>query len=150
MFLCAQEAARDMAKRHWGRIINISSIHAHSTLPGYVAYAASKGGVNAFTGALAIDLAPLGITVNTVAPGGTEVERFFSMPGYEPDELARQMPIGRMGYPSDIAAAVLFMASESASWVTGQVLYVDGGATAQHSIFPPDWRKNQTLDPGKS
>jgi 3-oxoacyl-[acyl-carrier protein] reductase len=137
MFLCSQEAVRDMIKRRWGRIINISLIHAHSTLPGYVAYAASKGGVNQLTRAMAVDLAPLGITVNAIGPGGTEIEKFLTLSDYDPGAMTPQIPAGRMGSPRDIASMVLCLASESASWVTGQVLYVDGGATVQHSVFPP-------------
>jgi 3-oxoacyl-[acyl-carrier protein] reductase len=143
MFLCSQEAVRDMIKRRWGRIINISSIHAHSTLPGYVAYAASKGGVNQLTRAMAVDLAPLGITVNAIGPGGTEIEKFLTLSDYDPGAMTPQIPAGRMGSPRDIASMVLCLASESASWVTGQVLYVDGGATVQHSVFPPHWRQFQ-------
>ena len=143
MFFCAQEAARDMVTRRWGRIINITSVHAHSTLPGYVAYASSKGGVNQLTRAMAIDLAPFGITVNAIGPGGTEVEKFSSLPSYDAEALAHQIPIGHMGCPRDIAAIVLCLASESAGWTTGQILYVDGGATVQHSVFPPDWREYQ-------
>ncbi len=133
LFFCAQAAARDMSKRRWGRIINLSSLNALCTFPGYAAYAASKGGVNGLTRAMALDLAPLGITVNAIGPGCIEVERYVELINYTRESMACQIPLGRVGFPPDIAALALFLASDGASWLTGQVIYHDGGQTARTS-----------------
>ena len=134
-FLCSQAAARQMVKQQsGGRIIIISSIHAITTVPKYGAYAASKGGLNTLTKVLALELAPYGITVNTVAPGPIEIERVKEFPGYDRDKRSRQIPVGRVGIPEDVANAVIFFTSEQAGYITGQVLYVDGGLTARLAI----------------
>jgi 3-oxoacyl-[acyl-carrier protein] reductase len=133
MFFCTQAAARDMMKRRWGRVINLSSVNAHGTFPHYAAYAATKGGINGLTRAMALDLAPLGITVNAIGPGCIEVESYAKLPNYTRESMARQIPMGRVGFPRDIAATALFLASEGAGWLTGQVIYHDGGQTARTS-----------------
>ncbi len=127
-FMCSQAAAQVMAEG--GRIIDISSIASVVGFAGLSHYCASKGGVNAMIRALAIELAPKKITVNAVAPGAIET------PGASQgmDETAKKqtvaaIPLARMGQPDDIAGAVLYLASDLASYVTGQTIIVDGGWT---------------------
>jgi NAD(P)-dependent dehydrogenase (short-subunit alcohol dehydrogenase family) len=130
-FFCTQACAKEMIKRGGGRIINISSVHGEQTMPRYAVYASTKGAINATTRQLAIDLAPHGITVNAVAPGATEVEKFVGQSWYDAEAIGRYIPIGRIGQPDDVAAAVSFLASEEAGFITGQVLTVDGGSSAK-------------------
>ncbi|NBD27937.1 SDR family NAD(P)-dependent oxidoreductase [Paenibacillus glycinis] len=141
-FFTAQAAAKQMRAQGFGRIVNISSVHGNATMHGYAAYAASKGGMNALTRQLALDLAPLGITVNAVAPGLVEVEKH----GYDTPEArgldAVQIPVGRVGVPGDIGPLVAFLASESAAYVNGQVFTVDGGSSARFFL------KQDPVDPG--
>lgn len=134
-FLCSQAVAREMVKQgKGGKIIIISSVHGKVTVPKHLVYSASKGGINMLTRELALELAPYRINVNAVAPGPIEVERYFDIPDYNQEELARQVPLGRVGYPEDIACAVSFLASDEASFITGQILYVDGGLTARLAL----------------
>lgn len=134
-YLCTIRAARRMATAGGGAIVNISAASAQRAHRSVVAYDTTKGGIDAFTRAAALDLASLGIRVNAVAPGAIVVEAWGDLP---PDELAKRsetVPLGRLGRPEDIAAAVSFLCSEEASYVTGQVLAVDGGLLAQ--LRPP-------------
>jgi len=132
VFLCSSHAARVMVDqgRH-GSIVNISSFAAARSHRQMAAYDATKGGMEAFTRAIAIDLAPFGVRANVVGPGAIHTEE------YEPDgeegklRRGQTVPLGRVGYPADIAGAVAFLASDDASYITGQVLYVDGGMLAQ-------------------
>lgn len=135
-FLCCQAVAREMVKQNkGGRIIIISSVHGKVTVSEHGAYSASKGGLNMLTKELALELAPFRINVNAVAPGPIEIERYFAtFPDYDRKILGRQVPIGRVGLPEDIAHAVTFFASEEASFITGQILYVDGGVTARLAL----------------
>lgn len=131
-FLCAQRAAKEMAKNRWGRIINISSIASGGAgvgFPGAVHYTASKGGIIGMTETLAIEWAPLGITVNAIAPGAidTPMLRGASMTKEAMELMLADIPLGRVGRPEEVSAAVVFLASEEASYVTGATLYVDGG-----------------------
>ncbi len=128
IFLCSKEAVKTMPEG--GRIINISSIASVIGFSSLVHYCASKGGVNGFVRALALELAPKNITVNAVAPGAIET------PGAQMDEETKKqtvsaIPLGRIGQPEDIANAVLFLASEKTGYVTGQMIVVDGGWTVQ-------------------
>jgi glucose 1-dehydrogenase len=132
-YFCAQQAIRHLEGRG-GAIVNISSIHGGAGFPGHAAYAATKGALNAFTRALAIDLAPLRIRVNAIAPGLIEVPRYFEMAGYSRERTARRVPWGRMGGPADVARVVAFLASDAADYVTGQLLYVDGGINARMGL----------------
>ncbi|MBI3744067.1 MAG: SDR family oxidoreductase [Chloroflexi bacterium] len=124
------------ASRYWidnkikGRIVNISSINAETIQGNSVAYCASKGGIRMLTMAAACDLGPHGITVNAVGPGHTKTGMTRNTIGtpVEQDWIERT-PLGRIGEPADIANAVAFLASEEASYVTGQTIYVEGGRT---------------------
>lgn len=133
-YFCAQQAVPELA-RGGGAIVNVSSIHGGAGFPGHAAYAATKGALNALTRALAIDLAPRGIRVNAVAPGLIEVPRYHEMPDYSRERTARRVPWGRMGEPADVAGVVAFLASAAAGYVTGQVLYVDGGINARMGLL---------------
>jgi NAD(P)-dependent dehydrogenase (short-subunit alcohol dehydrogenase family) len=134
-FFCAQKAAQEMCKAGQGRIVNISSVHAQATMPGFSVYSASKGAMNALTRELALELAPHGITVNAVAPGAIEVERFVNDPLYDRDALAAEIPSGRVGKPEDISGMVAFLCSDDAAWLTGQVITVDGGTLTRLYLY---------------
>ena len=140
VYLCSDRAARLMARRTGGSIISMSSGGATKAHRGNVAYDASKGGIEAFTRAAALDLAPYGIRVNAVAPGS-----ILTMPLSEQEQRERgnTVPLGRLGTPEEIAAAVAFLASDDARYITGHTLAVDGGLLAQQrspqvDIFPLD------------
>jgi len=127
VFLCSQAAAKEM--KSGGKIVSISSIAAFVGFEGLTHYCASKGGIKAFTQALALELAPKKINVNAVAPGAIDT------PGAKmPDEKLKNQTIAgipwkRMGLPEDIANTVVFLASENADYITGQTIIVDGGYT---------------------
>ncbi len=137
--LCALEAARLMARRRAGCIVNLSSVGGFRAHRNNVPYAASKGGLESATRAMALDLAPWGIRVNAVGPGVCETEAWQGWTPAERRRAAGVVPLGRAGRPEDIAALVTFLASDRASYITGQTVYVDGGLTAQ--LRPP------TIDP---
>ncbi|MEV5433971.1 SDR family oxidoreductase [Streptomyces sp. NPDC052701] len=132
-FLCTVAAARVMPAG--AAIVNISSVGATRAHRSAVAYDASKGAVEATTRATALELAPLGIRVNAVAPGPVVNDRFELLDAAQKRARAQPVPLGRVGDGSDVAAAVAFLASADASFITGQVLTVDGGLAAQ--IRPP-------------
>jgi glucose 1-dehydrogenase len=129
VFLCTQAAVRQMAAQKSGRIINISSVHEDLAFPEFVAYAASKGGVRMLMRTLAVELAPLGITVNDVAPGAiaTPINTATLNDPAKVRALEEIIPLGRIGTPDDVAAVVAFLATDDAAYVTGSTYYVDGG-----------------------
>jgi NAD(P)-dependent dehydrogenase (short-subunit alcohol dehydrogenase family) len=136
MFLCSQQAARHMVRQgSGGRIINLSSVHGFSSAPRHAHYEATKGGINMFTKALAIELAPYQITVNAIAPGAIEVERYFrTMPDYDRQKMGARIPLGRVGFPADVAPLAVFLASDEASYITGETILVDGGLIARMAL----------------
>lgn len=132
-FLASREAQKHMIQARWGRIINISSQSAVGNR-GQANYAAAKAGLQGFTKTLALELGKFGVTANSVAPGfiatemtdATATRLGFTVEDYRA-KVAEGIPVGRVGHPDDIAAAVSFFASEASSFVSGQVLYVAGG-----------------------
>ena len=128
-FLALQAAARHMiAAGRGGRIINIGSVHARQSAPGYVAYEASKGAITAMTASAAVALGGYGITVNCVAPGAIVVER-YAAEDLDLDWYISRTPVGRMGEPDDIASTVAFLAGDHSGFISGETIYVDGGMT---------------------
>lgn len=139
MFLCAHRAAPIMVRQKSGVIINLSSGGATRAHRGFTAYDASKGGIEAFTRALALDLGLYGVRVNALVPGSIDTSGL--------DEDARKLrgeniPLGRVGEPDDMAGPAVFLASDEARYITGHCIFVDGGMLAQQrsatvDIFPP-------------
>ena len=129
-FLFARAAARPMMKARQGRIINIASVSGLMGNPGQVNYSASKAGVIGLTRTVAAELASRNVTVNAVAPGFIATDMTAKLGEEILQEVRKQIPLGRLGDPQDIADAVLFLASDAASFITGHVLTVDGGLTA--------------------
>ncbi len=125
--LLGREVLPGMQARRYGRVVSIDSEVAHRPPPGRSAYAAAKNAQIGLTRAWARELAPFGITVNTVAPGFVPVERHADVPGEVRQAYLASVPVGRMGTPNDIAHAVSFLASEGVGFVTGQRIVVDGG-----------------------
>jgi NAD(P)-dependent dehydrogenase (short-subunit alcohol dehydrogenase family) len=134
-FLCTQRAARHMREQGAGRIVNIGSGCNKIAFPNLVDYTASKGGIEMFTKSAAIELAKYGIRVNCVAPGAIEIERTQQEAPDYAGTWASLTPLGRVGNPLDVARAVAFLASESADFITGQTVFVDGGLFS-HPIWP--------------
>ena len=126
-FLLTKLAARGMIKRRWGRVINISSVVGLIGNKGQANYAASKAGLLGFTKAVAKELASRNVLVNAVAPGYIATELTEDLAEDVKQTLQAAIPLGRLGQGADVAAAVLFLASDLASYITGQVLVVDGG-----------------------
>ena len=126
-FTCMKMAAKTMMKQRSGCIINMASIVGVTGNAGQANYVASKAGLIGLTKTVAKELAPRGITVNAIAPGFIETDMTALMPEKAKNAMISQIPLGRTGKPEDVAAVVAFLASESASYITGQVIHVSGG-----------------------
>lgn len=124
---CSKAVIRDMMKKRNGRIVNVSSVSGQAGQAGQTNYSASKAGIIGFTKALAREVAARGIYVNAVAPGFIPTVLTHDLPDELKDSIISATPMGRMGTPEEIAYAVAFLASDEASYITGQVLGVDGG-----------------------
>ena len=127
VFRLSQAVLRPMMKARYGRIINISSVVGHSGIAGQTNYAAAKAGMTGFTKSLAQEVGSRGITVNCVAPGFIDTDMTRELAEEQRNRLLQQIPLGRLGQAEDIAAAVAFLASPAAGYVSGETLHVNGG-----------------------
>jgi NAD(P)-dependent dehydrogenase (short-subunit alcohol dehydrogenase family) len=134
-FLCSHRAAHIMARKGGGVILSMSSGGATKAHRGNVAYDASKGGIEAMTRAMALDLAPYGIRVNAIVPGFI---RTYDLTDEAAIERGKSVPLGRMGLPEDLAGPTVFLATEDAKYITGICLPVDGGVLVQQRSVPVD------------
>lgn len=126
-FRCTRIAAKQMLKQRSGRIVNIASVVGATGNPGQANYVASKAGIIGLTKAVALELASRGITVNTVAPGFIGTDMTTALPEKAREAMVARIPLGRVGTPEDVAAAVAFLVSPQAAYITGQVVHVNGG-----------------------
>ncbi len=126
-FLCCQQVLQGMMRERWGRIVNISSVVGESGNAGQVNYAASKAGLIGLTKSLAQEMASRNITVNAVTPGFIDTDMTAVLSQEVKDGILAKIPLKRLGTPADVAAAVRFLASEEAGYITGHVLSVNGG-----------------------
>jgi NAD(P)-dependent dehydrogenase (short-subunit alcohol dehydrogenase family) len=143
-WLMCRAAIPAMRRRRWGRIINISSMAGMIAAPRSTPYSASKAGIIGLTRALSMDVAAYGVTVNAICPGALDTSR--SVLSLDPDidvraemeQRGRRLPVGRVGRPDDVAAAVRYLAGDGAEFVTGQMLVLDGGGPAPFPLPRPD------------
>ncbi len=126
-FRLSRAALRSMLKARWGRIINITSVVGHTGNPGQANYAAAKAGLAGMTRSLAAETAARGVTVNCVAPGFIETAMTDALNEKQKTAILERIPAGRMGGPDDVAAAVLYLASDAGGYITGQSIHVNGG-----------------------
>ena len=139
MFLCGQAVAREMVKQKRGSIINMSSVNAELAIPNQVPYVVSKGAINQLTKVMALNLVTHGIRVNGIGPGTilTELAKQAVMASPESrNTILSRTPMGRCGEPEEVASIAAFLASDDASYMTGQTLYVDGGRLALNYTVP--------------
>jgi 3-oxoacyl-[acyl-carrier protein] reductase len=127
VFLCTQAALKPMLRQRSGRIVNVTSVVGLAGNAGQANYAASKAGIVGFTRSVAREVASRGITVNAVAPGFIDTDMTAAMTDKARETVAGAIPMGRVGRPEDVAGAVVYLVSDAAAYVTGQVLGVDGG-----------------------
>lgn len=137
-FICAQEAARFMVEQGRGAIINMSSINGQVAIPDQVAYCASKGAINQLTRSMALSMAPHNVRVNAVAPGTilTDMAREVLKSPESMAAMKSRTPLGRGAEPSEVASVVYFLASDEASYITGEILVIDGGRMALNYTMP--------------
>ncbi|MFZ9857741.1 MAG: 3-oxoacyl-ACP reductase FabG [Roseiflexaceae bacterium] len=131
VFLCTRAALRPMTRARWGRIINITSVVGLMGNAGQANYAAAKAGIIGFSKSVAREIGSRSITVNAVAPGFIDTELTAGLGPETREALMKQIPLGRLGTPEDVAALVSFLASEQASYITGQTFNTDGGMVMQ-------------------
>jgi NAD(P)-dependent dehydrogenase (short-subunit alcohol dehydrogenase family) len=139
-FLVGQAVARAMARSGGGAIVNMSSVNGVTAIPGIASYNASKGGIDQLTRAMALALADAGIRVNAVAPGtiATELAKKAVLGSAEAEaRIMSRTPLRRLGDPAEVAAVCAFLASDAASYMTGEIVYVDGGRLALNYTVPP-------------
>lgn len=139
MFLCGQAVAREMVRQHSGCIINMSSVNAELAIPNQVPYVVSKGAINQLTKVMSLNLVEHGIRVNGIGPGTilTELAKKAVMASPESRHtILSRTPMGRCGEPEEVASIAAFLASDDASYMTGQTLYVDGGRLALNYTVP--------------
>ncbi len=127
VFLLAKYGSKHMIRSKWGRIINITSVVGHSGNSGQTAYSSAKSAITGMTKSMAIELASFGITCNCVAPGFITTDMTASLTDEVKQKMLGQIPLGRFGDPEDVAAAVSFLASPAASYITGTTIHVNGG-----------------------
>lgn len=126
-FLMTQRVVKDMMRKRWGRIINLSSVVGFTGNVGQANYTATKAGIVGFTKTLAKELAGRNITVNAVAPGFIETDMTEALPEEVKEAYLKQIPMGRFGKPEDVANVIVFLASDLAGYITGEVIHVNGG-----------------------
>jgi NAD(P)-dependent dehydrogenase (short-subunit alcohol dehydrogenase family) len=139
MFLCSQAAARQMVRQRSGSIINMSSVNSELAIPNQVPYVVSKGAINQLTKVMALNLAPYAIRVNGIGPGTilTELARTAVLGSPEARHtILSRTPLGRCGEPEEVASVAAFLASDDASYMTGQTMFVDGGRLALNYTVP--------------
>lgn len=127
VYFCCKEAVRIMMRRNYGRIVNIISVAGEAGNPGQTNYSASKGGIIAFTKSLAKELATKNITINAVSPGFIKTTMTENLPEEVKKKIMESIPLGRFGEPEDVAGIVAFLLSEDSSYITGEIIRVNGG-----------------------
>ena len=128
-FLLTKLVIKGMIKKRWGRIVNITSVVAKMGNPGQANYVASKSAIEGFSRTLAQEVASRNITINCVAPGFVDTDILSTIEPEKLKDMTKNIPVGRIGTPEDVSNAVFFLSSEESSYITGQVIHVNGGLT---------------------